>query len=353
MTSTFRTIIVDVDNFSTSSVELKDAASALRNGEVVAFPTETVYGLGANALNPLAIKKIYSTKGRPSDNPLIVHVHCKEMAKELLKEIPNGFDALADAFWPGPLTIIGKKKSVVPDETTGGLDTVGIRVPSHPAALKFIQEANCPVAAPSANVSGRPSPTSSMHVYDDLKDRIPYIISSNIKCDCGVESTIVDLTGEIPRILRPGPISLEQIANILNLHVSTHTSDGKIALAPGMKYRHYSPSIPVLLFDKMQYTDQFPIHIPDCIAVLGVDRLKNCFVIEESNFFSLGDDSISACQNLFFYMREIEKKGFRGIIIGELPLLNDDRSVAFMNRVKKASVGNLIFYNDFDIYFDS
>ncbi len=220
------------------------ASKILKNGGLVAFPTETVYGLGGDALKKDASRKIYAAKGRPSDNPLIVHIADREALGVLAAEIPEKAEILAEAFWPGPLTIILRKKSIVPDETTGGLDTVAIRMPSHPAALRLIRESGVYIAAPSANTSGRPSPTTAEHVAEDMNGRIDMIIDGG-PVGIGIESTIVDLTGEVPTILRPGFITkkmLEEMIGPVEIDKALITPDPTIRpKAPGMKYTHYSP----------------------------------------------------------------------------------------------------------------
>ncbi len=227
----------------------KDAAKALREGKLVAFPTETVYGLGANALNTDAVKKIFEAKGRPSDNPLIVHISDVSKLNELVAEIPEAADLLIKAFWPGPLTIVFKRSNLVPDIITAGLETVAVRMPDSPIAQKLIRESGVPVAAPSANISGRPSPTTHRHVMEDLYGRIDYIIDGG-PCQVGVESTVLDVTTDIPTILRPGGITLEMLEEVLG-KVNTDsvleiTGDIK-PRSPGMKYRHYSPKAEMVL----------------------------------------------------------------------------------------------------------
>lgn len=220
------------------------AASILQNGGLVAFPTETVYGLGADALNPTAAAKIYAAKGRPSDNPLIVHIAETDSVYKLASEVPQTAVMLMEAFWPGPLTIVLKKKNIVPDGTTGGLKTVAIRMPSHPAALEMIKNSGVFVAAPSANISGRPSPTTARHVIEDMNNRIDMILDGG-PVGIGIESTIVDLTGDIPTILRPGFITKSMLENIVgNVAIDKALIEPDSNLrpkAPGMKYTHYAP----------------------------------------------------------------------------------------------------------------
>ena len=224
-----QTKVVKIDPFQIDENEMKEAAELIRKGELVAFPTETVYGLGADALHPEASKKIYAAKGRPSDNPLIVHICKFEELVSIAKEVPAQAEKLADAFWPGPLTMIVWKNEKVPYETTGGMETVAIRMPKHPVALKLIEESGCLIAAPSANTSGKPSPTEASHVK-------------------------LDLDGKIPMILRPGYITKEMLEEVLGEEVKI--DPGIIASdsltkpkAPGMKYKHYAPKADLVLVD--------------------------------------------------------------------------------------------------------
>ena len=202
------TKVITIDHKNIDETVLQEAGRIIKEGGLVAFPTETVYGLGGDALNKESSRKIYEAKGRPSDNPLIVHICNMDDLKPIVEEIPEDVYRLAEAFWPGPLTIIMKKSALVPKETTGGLETVAVRMPSHPVALKFIEYAGGYVAAPSANVSGRPSPTRAKYVIEDMTGRIDMILDGD-GIDIGLESTIVDMTGEIPMILRPGYITID------------------------------------------------------------------------------------------------------------------------------------------------
>ena len=223
---------------------LERAGSIIRDGGLVAFPTETVYGLGGDALNPESSKKIYAAKGRPSDNPLIVHVADIESVADIVKEIPEAARKLADAFWPGPLTMIMNKSDKVPYETTGGLDTVAIRMPNNKIALELIRQSGGYIAAPSANTSGRPSPTVARYCVEDLSGKIEMIIDGG-QVGIGLESTIVDLTSGTPMILRPGYITKEMLSGVLGaVEIDRTIIDGNSKerpKAPGMKYRHYAP----------------------------------------------------------------------------------------------------------------
>lgn len=233
--------------------KLREAATVIRNGGLVAFPTETVYGLGANALNEKASKKIYEAKGRPSDNPLIAHVSGFEEIGPLTASVSDMGRRLAEAFWPGPLTLIFPKSSLVPYGTTGGLETVAIRMPSHQAAAVLIRLAGVPVAAPSANTSGRPSPTSAAHVLEDMDGRIDLIVDGG-PVGIGVESTIVDVTGDIPILLRPGAVTIEMLKGVAGRVETDPAVLGPVSpdsrpKAPGMKYRHYAPKAALTLVE--------------------------------------------------------------------------------------------------------
>lgn len=245
---TKETIISKITNTDADALIFAKAGEIIRGSGLVAFPTETVYGLGADALDANAAKGIYEAKGRPSDNPLIVHIGEKEDLYKLAENVPDKALALADAFWPGPLTIILPKKDVVPYSTTGGLDTVAIRMPSHPVALAFIRESKRYIAAPSANTSGRPSPTNAGHVAEDLNGRIDMIIDAGA-VTIGLESTIVDLSEEHPLILRPGYITkdmLEAVIGTVDIDPGILSEKGR-PKAPGMRYRHYAPKAPLTI----------------------------------------------------------------------------------------------------------
>lgn len=233
---------------------LKKAGEIIREGGLVAFPTETVYGLGADALNAEASAKIYAAKGRPSDNPLIVHIHDVDQVYEIASEVPEAAKKVMEKFWPGPLTVILNKKSCVPDGTTGGLKTVAIRMPSHPFARDFIRESGRMIAAPSANTSGRPSPTLASHVYEDMQGRIPLILDGGA-VGIGIESTIIDMSTDTPTILRPGYITkdmLEEVLPKVNIDPAVTGRTMKknvVAKAPGMKYRHYAPKADLTIIE--------------------------------------------------------------------------------------------------------
>lgn len=269
------------------AAELEEAVRTVRNGGLVSFPTETVYGLGANGLVPEAARRIYEAKGRPSDNPLILHIAERGQLSGIVSQVPDIAWKLADQFWPGPLTMIFEKADCVPYDTTGGLDTVAVRMPAHEGALEFLRAAAVPVAAPSANVSGRPSPTRAEHVKEDLDGRIDLIIDGG-QVGIGLESTIVDLTEGIPVILRPGAITRQMLSDVVGEVVMDQAlmaaaPDVK-PKAPGMKYRHYAPRAEMIVFrgSETEMADQINeqlrvycrdgIHRPEEVGILATEE---------------------------------------------------------------------------------
>ena len=249
-----RTELIHLDREHPDREAIERAGRVIRRGGLCAFPTETVYGLGGDALNPEAARKIYAAKGRPSDNPLIVHIADPERLPAIAAVLPPAADKLMDAFWPGPLTIILPKKELVPDATSGGLPTVAVRMPADPVALQLIRASGGYIAAPSANASGRPSPTSAAHVMQDLSGRIEMVLDGG-ETEIGLESTIVDLTEEIPVVLRPGFINRDMLERVLGeVHLDPGLTDagkdsGIRPKAPGMRYRHYAPSAPLYVIE--------------------------------------------------------------------------------------------------------
>ncbi len=239
---------MDVSQEPINIEHIREASEILKKGGLVAFPTETVYGLGGDATDKEASKKIYQAKGRPSDNPLIVHIAKFSQLEDISSDLPETARKLADAFWPGPLTMVVNKNEVIPYETTGGLDTVAVRMPNNPVALALIEESGCMIAAPSANTSGRPSPTKASHVYEDLSGKIEAILDGG-SVDIGLESTIVDLTEDVVTILRPGYINMEMLKEVVGqvrmdpgiVYNDKGTTGGAKPKAPGMRYKHYAP----------------------------------------------------------------------------------------------------------------
>lgn len=289
------------------------AVRALKDGEVVAMPTETVYGLAANAFDVPAIRKIFKAKGRPQDNPLIVHISDIDMLKNLTTEISSTAKKIIGRFWPGPLTVIFPKSESVPLSVTAGLNTVAVRFPSHPVANKLIKSCGFPLAAPSANISGKPSPTTAYHVFDDMDGKIPYIIDGGA-CEVGLESTVIALNGNDVCILRPGEITKEDLMEVtpmvfIDKAVTSELKSDKQAASPGMKYKHYSPRASVTLIDAD--INSFKNYCDD-----NADS-KTYFLVyeEELSFFpahrtlSLGSKNNYSQQarNLFAKLREIDK----------------------------------------------
>ena len=329
----------------------KEAASVWADGGLVAFPTETVYGLGGNGLNKEASKKIYAAKGRPSDNPLILHIADMEQLYPLVKtdneKIMARAKAVADAFWPGPLTMILPKADNIPYETTGGLDTVAIRMPSHPVARRLLQVCQLPIAAPSANLSGRPSPTSASHVIEDMDGRIDMIIDGG-DVGIGVESTIVDLTGETPMLLRPGfvtPEMLEEVLGSVETDAAVYRQVGKDVhpKAPGMKYRHYAPKASMVLVEgtKEQVVNYINEEIRKKreqgkrIGVMATDESKDSY--QADVILSVGSRASmdSVAHNLFRALREFDEENVDFIYSESFDA--SGCGFAVMNRLLKAA----------------
>lgn len=323
--------------------ELQHAASILRGGGLVAFPTETVYGLGGNGLQPEAAKKIYEAKGRPSDNPLILHISSREELPAIVEEIPGQAEALMDAFWPGPMTLVFRKSSRVPYETTGGLDTVAVRMPEHRGARALIACAGVPVAAPSANVSGRPSPTTAQHVKEDLWGRIDMIIDGGA-VGIGVESTIIDVTNEIPVILRPGHITkkmIEKVTGEVRMDPGLTGEDPALRpKAPGMKYRHYAPRAKMTVIEGP--SDKVIRRICELAAEYPSGRVgilateESAAVYTHGQVISIGSrERHTIEQGLYSALREFDHRGVE-VIFSE-SFSEDERSEAIMNRLLKAA----------------
>ncbi|WP_195940798.1 L-threonylcarbamoyladenylate synthase [Romboutsia sp. 1001713B170131_170501_G6] len=311
-----KTIISKIDVNNINVEELKKQAELLKEGKTVIFPTETVYGLGANALDENAVKKIYEAKGRPSDNPLIVHIYDREEVRDLAKDISDKAEIVMDKFWPGPITIILNKKDIVPNTTSGGLDTVAIRMPSHKIARELIKQSGLPIAAPSANISGRPSPTKGNHVKEEMDGRVSGIVLGG-NCDFGLESTVLDLTGEVPMILRPGSITKENLEEVLG-EVLVDPSllkkeDNKKAKAPGMKYTHYSPDADVYIVsgsdkDVMNKINQIIRENSENGIKSGVMCVEKNKEVYEGEVISLGNTLEEVGSNLFDVLREMDKR---------------------------------------------
>lgn len=325
------TQILPIDKYS-----LKLAKSIIESGGCVAFPTETVYGLGANAFDDNAVKKIFEIKGRPNDNPLIVHVHYGYDILQLVSEVPEYAKKLATEFLPGPLTMIYKSKGVVSPAVSCGLDTLAIRVPSHEGAQKFLKEVNLPIAAPSANLSKHVSPVTAEHVYNDLIGRIEYILDGG-KCSGGIESTVLDCTGEVPCVLRSGLITREMIARVVGSCDEYIMKDGERVRSPGMKYKHYSPRCETKLFTYDERLTAFELcktKIAEGIKVFLLCDSETAEQTDIKNILCLGQTEIEIASNLYDKLREGEE--IADFIIGIAPQKQDGVMVGVMNRMSKA-----------------
>ena len=306
------------------------AARLILEGEVVAFPTETVYGLGANAMDTNAVRRIFDCKGRPQDNPLIVHLADFDRLCDVVAYVPPLARVLYDKFCPGPLTMIMPKGDRIPSAVTAGLDTVGIRFPSHPIARELIAQ-SCPIAAPSANVSKHVSPTTAQHVYDDLSGKIPLILDGGT-CAVGIESTIVDLTADIPTILRPGAVTKEMLSDVTL--VATHSGEVKIALAPGMKYMHYSPRCDCTMCAKEDIAAAYRDSVQKGVSAVVLAQQSTLdglpFPVQSR---TLGDSPTMIMHELYAALREAETK-YQLIILEQFEETGLLYSV--MNRAKKS-----------------
>lgn len=322
------TLILTIDDES-----LRIAADKIIGGEVVAFKTETVYGLGANAYDKEAVKKIFEAKGRPADNPLIVHVADAPMLLDVCEEISDKGKLIINRLMPGAITIVARKKNVIPDIVTAGLDTVAVRIPSSIEALRFIKSAGVPIAAPSANTSTRPSPTNAKRVYEDLNGKIGLILDGG-GCEIGIESTVLDITVDPPAILRPGGVSQEDIESVIGkVNVSTHS--GRVR-SPGQKYKHYSPLVPLVLFQRGDtaaviawYRSNMVSGKKTAVLYSGVNNYPKDLIS-----VSLGDSYSEAAHSLFEALRALENEYDEILIEG---FTDEGVGAALNDRLKKAS----------------
>lgn len=349
-----KTVIKTMSEENINIEALKEAGSIIRSGGLVAFPTETVYGLGGNALDKDASHKIYAAKGRPSDNPLIVHIAEFGEIDDVAVDISDNARKIMEKFWPGPLTVVLNKSQKVPYETTGGLDTVAVRMPEHKVARALIKEAGVPIAAPSANISGRPSPTVAKHVIEDMSDRIEMIIDGG-QVGIGIESTIVDMTGDVPMILRPGYITKAMIEEVLGevkvdkvvlaKSVDEIKGNGYVPKAPGMKYRHYAPKAELIMFEGDQEKVEKEINKRakedilkgKHVAIICTDESKESYSPDKCTVKSIGSRKRqeSIAHNLYYLLREFDNTD-TDIIYSE-SFYDKGLGQAIMNRLIKAA----------------
>ncbi|HHW03912.1 MAG TPA: threonylcarbamoyl-AMP synthase [Thermoanaerobacterales bacterium] len=341
-----RMVAIDKDNPKPQLIDV--AAKIIRAGGLVAFPTETVYGLGGNAMDEEAAAKIYAAKGRPQDNPLIVHIHHIKELEDIAEEVPPGADRLMKIFWPGPLTILFRKKPEVPSGTTAGLDTVAVRMPDHRIALELIKSAGVPIAAPSANISGRPSPTCARDVLEDLDGRIDMILDGGT-CPVGVESTVLDLSGPVPLILRPGGLPKEELEKVLgHVELDPGLLPGQKPRSPGQKYRHYAPRARMTLVEGP--VERQVAEIIDLAAKLESSGRKVGIMATAQTrqrypvgtVISVGDRKapLTISSNLFSILRKFDRLGVDEILAEGIS--KEGLGLAVMNRLYKAAGYNII-----------
>ncbi len=335
MTKAFETHILDQGSADAISL----AAESLLAGELVAFPTETVYGLGANIYDEEAVRRIFSVKGRPADNPLIVHIAAAAEAEELAMDVPDTFYELAERFFPGPLTMVLKRNAAVLDIVTAGLETVAVRMPAHPAALDLIRAAGVPLAAPSANVSGKASPVTARQVFDDLSGKIRYILDGGA-CAVGIESTVIDLTSAIPAMLRPGMISREDIEETLDMEIADSGGVVDAPRSPGMKYRHYEPNVPMILIpyspvQERRLEDALRLRAEQGkrIALLAPDGYRK---LTAHGFYSFGEGTpVEYARGLYSALRQFQPGEVDYLYC--LGIAEEGPGMAVMNRLRKAA----------------
>ncbi|MGL5378666.1 L-threonylcarbamoyladenylate synthase [Clostridium sp.] len=345
------TKVAVINDLEKDIVHIKNAGEIIKSGGIVAFPTETVYGLGANALNDEAVSKIFKAKGRPQDNPLIIHVSSMEI-DDFVYDVSDVAKELMNKFWPGPLTVILKKKDIIPDTTSAGLDTIGIRMPNNEIALRLIESSGCPIAAPSANISGRPSPTELERCVEDLSGKVDYIIGGE-KSDIGVESTIVDCTVNPPLVLRPGGITLEMLREIhqgisIDKAIMEKPSEKLKPKAPGMKYRHYAPKATLKIINgnnekTIEKINEMVHNYIECgkdVAILSTDENSNNFKCNKIISLGSKDNLNEVAQNLFESLRKCDDLNVDIILCQGFE--QNGVGIAIMNRLNKAAGFDII-----------
>ena len=344
------TKIMDVSEEPINIEYIREASEILKSGGLVAFPTETVYGLGGDATDKEASRKIYAAKGRPSDNPLIVHIADFSQLEQITENLPETARLLADAFWPGPLTMVCNKNQVIPYETTGGLDTVAVRMPNNPVALALIRESGCMIAAPSANTSGRPSPTKASHVYEDLSGKIEAILDGGA-VDIGLESTIVDLTEDVVTILRPGFINMDMLREVVGevrmdpgiVYNDKGTTSGAKPKAPGMRYKHYAPKGDLTIIsgeedtvvDKINQLTREALKEGKKVGIIATSETADRYPEGEVLVIGNRSDESSIAHNLYDILRRFDELSV-DLIYSE-SFATPKMGQAIMNRLLKAA----------------
>jgi L-threonylcarbamoyladenylate synthase len=348
-----RTLIMKVDAREPEIVKIRIAARVIRRGGTVAFPTETVYGLGADAFNAEAVNEVFVAKKRPPDNPMIVHIATKGEVHKLAKEVPKLAEKLMDLFWPGPLTLVLRRAKAVPDITVAGLDTVAIRMPDNPVALALISESGTSIAAPSANLAGRPSPTAAAHVLEDLAGRIDVVLDAGAT-RVGVESTVIDMTTDPPQILRPGGITYEELERALGkvtMHpmvMATRRRRLMRARSPGMKHKHYAPNAEVIVVEgkpravmkKVQELADLHRGRGKCVGIMATDESQCEYLADVVKSLGSRENPATAARRLYGLLREFDDEGV-DVIIAE-GTTTKGLGLAVANRLRRASGFNIV-----------
>ena len=348
-----QTLFIKIDSENPDPIEIQTAAQIIRKGGLVAFPTETVYGLGADALNPVAVLALFEAKKRPLDNPPIIHVADPREVFKLVRDVPPKAELLMKQFWPGPLTLIFKRSNIIPEVAVAGLDTVAIRMPKNKVALLLIKQSRRPIAAPSANLAGKPSPTTARHVYEDLNGRIDAVLDGG-STNIGVESTVVDVSVDPPMVLRPGGTPFEALRKVL-VDVKLHAfvlAEQELPLqeirSPGMKHKHYAPKADVILIE-----GSVPVIIAEIkklavayslkgvkVGILATDETQNAYVAKVVKSLGSRSNLAAVAQNLFRLLREVDAENVDVILAESVP--SEGLGLAVMNRLRKASGYNII-----------
>lgn len=351
-----KTEIVTINYQAIDDALIKKAGEIIKQGGLVAFPTETVYGLGGDGLNPQSSQKIYQAKGRPSDNPLIIHIADFDALAPIVSDIPEKVYTLAKEFWPGPLTMVLERSDIVPQETTGGLNTIAVRMPKDPIALEFIRAAGGYVAAPSANLSGRPSPTHAKYVIEDMEGRIDLILAAEEESQIGIESTILDMTTEPPCILRPGFITKEMLETVIGTTETDQTifsnAGNQAPKAPGMKYRHYAPKGQMVILEgEVQSVSKYineQVHLHrskgERVGIIATDETQSDYPSGLVKSVGKRDDERTIARRLYLILREFDDEDIEYIYSESFG--KEGIGQAIMNRLQKAAGHTILQIND-------